>query len=52
MNDFQLKHIISLAENNARFHREKFKETKDRYWLGQWKAYSRTANRLKTLEKQ
>jgi hypothetical protein len=45
-----LSHIIELSTYNAAWHRSKYKETGDRYHLGQWKAYSRTAKRLKSNE--
>ena len=45
-----LKHLVELAKKNAKFHRLKYHETKDRYYLGQWKAYSRIAFRLSRLE--
>lgn len=41
-----LKHKAEIARFNAKWHRKKFKETGDRYYLGQWKAYSRVAKRL------
>lgn len=43
-------HIVEIAAYNAAWHRDKYKETKDRYHLGQWKAYSRTAKRLRQNE--
>jgi len=42
----QIDHCAKIAADNARWHREKFRETQDRYHLGQWKAYSRVAKRL------
>lgn len=45
-----LDHLIELSIYNAAWHRAKYRETKDRYHLGQWKAYSRTAKRLKQNE--
>jgi hypothetical protein len=41
----QIEHIVGICRENAAWHRRKFKETGDRYWLGQWKAYSRMAKR-------
>jgi hypothetical protein len=44
-------HVIEIATYNAAWHREKFHQTRDRYHLGQWKAYFRVAKRLKTTIK-
>lgn len=42
----QIFHLIGLAKRNAKWHRDKFRKTHDRYYLGQWKAYWRLARRL------
>ncbi len=45
-----LSHLVRPARENARWHRDRHKATRDRYHLGQWKAYSRVALRLSRLE--
>lgn len=47
----KLHHIAGIALSNARFHRQKYLESNDRYHLGQWKAYYRVYKKLITPEK-
>ena len=49
--DDQIEHLARLARENARWHRLRFLATRDRYHLGQWKAYLRTALRFARLER-
>ena len=37
---------IKILRDNAEWHRQEYLKTKDRYNLGQWKAYSRMVRRL------
>lgn len=46
----QIAHIVSIGRDNAQWHLSKYFETKDKYYLGQWKAYSRMAKRSSSLE--
>lgn len=45
-------HVAGIARDNAKFHRDKFKEIGDRYHLGQWKAYYRVYKRLITPQRK
>lgn len=45
-----IEHNIKLSKENAMWHRVKYLETKDRYHLGQWKAYSRVSKCLRKIE--
>ena len=46
----RFRHLTKLLKTNAAWHRAKFKETGDRYYLGQWKAYYRMYIRSSKLE--
>src|ERR1051326_6442246 len=46
----RLGHLAGIARDNSKWHWNKFKETKDRYHLGQFKAYQRVYKRLITPE--
>jgi hypothetical protein len=43
-------HLVAVCQSNARYHRDQYQITKDRYHYGQWKAYWRIGLRLGSLE--
>ncbi len=46
----RIDHLIEIATRNSHWHREKYKETGDRRYLGQWQAYRRVAKKLSNLD--